>query len=138
MPDPIDVQDPPVVAFDRHGYTIVFRSLTEAASWMEAIDVDDNEYVAVYALDGRSIRAATAHEAVVLTLTEERNDADLRRRLDECRIRDGLRSPSGDIVGIANELLRREWEQRWPRRPRWLSRRRRDPGPPQIGPGEPS
>jgi hypothetical protein len=43
-----------------------------------------------------------------------------------------LTSDPVDFVAVANEVLRREWNSRWPKRPKWLSRRIHGEHPPQI------
>lgn len=129
-----DADGPAVFTFDRDGNLSAFPTLAFAAAWMEAIDVDDDEYEAVYTIDGRIVQASTANEAVILTVTARHDKPDLRRRLDEIRVRDGLLSPVDNTVGIANELMRREWENRWPRWPRWLPRLGPSKGPAQITP----
>ena len=69
---------------------------------------------------------------VTLTVTEERDEASLLHWLEESGVRYGLSSPADDVLAMANELLRREWQDRWPRRPRWLSRRLYGDGPTQL------
>ena len=41
-----------VFLFDLDGYVSAFRSVGEAAAWMESNDVLDGEYAAVFTLDG--------------------------------------------------------------------------------------
>jgi hypothetical protein len=43
-----------------------------------------------------------------------------------------LTSDPADLVAVANELLRGQWNSRWPKRPKWLSRRIHGAHPPQI------
>ncbi len=70
---------------------------------------------------------------VRLEVTEERNVEDLRDRLRTWAARSDLAAdPDTDLVGVANELLRGQWESEWPRRPRWLARRLRGDAPPQV------
>ena len=76
--------------------------------------------------------ATTDAGRVTLTVTDERDEASLLHGLDECGSRYRLSSPADDVVAVANELLRREWKSRWPRRPRWLSRRLYGDGPTQL------
>lgn len=122
-----------VFLFDRDGYLWAFRSLEEAAAWMEPVDVLDGEYAAAFTLDGHVVTpTTTAADRVALTVTEERDEASLMHWLRECALRCGLTSPTEDVVAVANELLRREWQNRWPRSPRWLSRRLHGDGPTQV------
>ena len=37
-----------------------------------------------------------------------------------------------DLVAFANDVVRREWEGCWPRRPRWVARRSPAQGPPRV------
>jgi hypothetical protein len=50
-----------------------FRSLPDAEAEMEAIDVENGEYEAIYTLDGRIVRAATASNRVVLQVSLHRS-----------------------------------------------------------------
>ena len=122
-----------VLLFDVDGYVSAFPSVEEAAAWMEPNDVLDGEYAAVFTLDGHVVTPTTtdAHR-VTLTVTEERDATALRHRLKVTASRYGLASPSDDVLAVANELLRREWQSRWPTRPRWLSRRLYGDGPTQL------
>jgi hypothetical protein len=146
---PGEVADASVVASNRHGSVasddpgavfvfsedpvpIVFTSLADAAGQMEAIDVDSGEYQTLYTLDGRVVRASTRGQRVILEVSTERDEDDLRRRLTEWSDTGHLTSDPGDLVAVANELLRDEWDGRWPKRPRWLSRRLHGDGPAQI------
>ena len=122
-----------VFLFDLDGHVSAFRSVEEAAAWMEPNDVLDGEYPAVFTLDGHVVTPATTDaDRVTLTVTDERDEASLLHWLEECGSRYGLTSPADDVLAVANELLRREWKSRWPRRPRWLSRRLYGDGPTQL------
>ncbi len=121
-----------VFVFDSDGEVMVFPSVEQAAGYMEYIDVEAGEYTALFTLDGRTITAATEGYEVILTVEEARDEAGLRQRLLDGRQRNRLTSPPDDLVAIANELLRREWASRWPRRPRWLARRLHGDGPPTV------
>jgi hypothetical protein len=124
-----------VFAFTENGDVVVFPSLPAAAAWMEAIDIDDGEYVAMYGEDGRIIRAATRDDCVVLTPTEDADLPALRLRLRRLRLRE--RGLIGDEVpeepgAVAARMLAREWEQRWPRWPRWLDNWLHGDGPSSV------
>ena len=122
-----------VFLFDLDGHVSAFRSVEEAAAWMEPNDVLDGEYPAVFTLDGHVVTPTTTDaDRVTLTVTDERDEASLLHWLKESGLRYGLTSPADDVVAVANELLRREWQNRWPRRPRWLSRRLYGDGPTQL------
>jgi hypothetical protein len=118
----------PVLVFSRDGDVDVFASVRAAAGYLEAIDVEDGEYAAIFTYDGCEVAATTgAGNEVHLTITD-RHDPD---RLEELVRR--ARPEAAGVVGLANEELRLAWEGRWPRRPRWLHRRvRGDAPPPQV------
>lgn len=120
-----------VFAFTQEGDAMVFTSLADAASYMEAIDVEDGEYAALFLIDGRIVAATTGAENVVLTVTADRDEHGLKRRVREYRLRAG-EPPVDDLVAVANDWLQRDWERRWPRWPHWLTRRRRGEGPPSV------
>jgi hypothetical protein len=113
-----------------------FRSLADAEGYMEAIDVENGEYEAIYTLDGRVVTAATASDRVVLTVSAERDEDDLDGRLREwAKHAPELGDLLEDRVAVANRLLLDEWAVRWPKRPKWLARRLHGDEPPQIGSG---
>ena len=122
-----------VLVFDLDGYVSVFRSVEDAAAWMEPNDVFDGEYPAVFLLDGRVVTPTTTDaDRVTLTVTDERDEASLINWLEASRLRHGVTTPADGVVAAANELLLQEWHDRWPRRPRWLSRRLHGDGPTQL------
>jgi hypothetical protein len=123
--------DAPVFVFALDGVD-AFPSVADAAASMEGIDVANGEYEALFTLDGHIVTAAAARNDVVLTITDQRDEPDLQRRLRDWASRIGLTSAPDDRRAIANELMRRDWELRWPRRPRWLARRLHGSAPPQI------
>jgi hypothetical protein len=110
----------------------VFTSMAEAAGDMETLDVENGEYHALYSVDGCRVRVSTASGSVRLEVTDERDVADLRRRLREWAAVGHLASDPDDLVAVANELLRDQWDVRWPKRPGWLSRRVHGAGPPEL------
>jgi hypothetical protein len=125
-------ESPAVFVFDEDPLPSVYPSLLAAAADMEAVFVDDGVYDALYTVDGRVVSAGTEDGRVVLTVTDARDAHDLRRRLSEWCERGRLASDPADPVAVANELLRRQWDSRWPKRPGWLSRRMHGEHPPQI------
>jgi hypothetical protein len=125
-------EPPPVFAFAADGEAIVFSSSKAAAGWIEAIDVRDGEYEALFAIDGRKVSIGTTGDTVHVTLTQERDDVAFQRYLALVVGRENLSASPSDPVAVANELLRREWEQRWPQRPRWLARRLHGRQPPRA------
>lgn len=121
-----------VFVLTRDDDLMVFVSLDDAAGWMEAIDVDDGEYPALFTLDARLVTASTEDQRVNLTVTEEHDEPALRQRLRKYLQRVGWTSLPESPRAVANELLRLQWEHRWPRRPAWLSRRLFGDGPRQV------
>ncbi len=111
-----------VFIFDTSGAMSVFASESQAAGWLEAIDVDHGEYVAAYLDDGTVVELAAADERVVLRRTNSRDMPGLMARLRAHQRAIGRPDEVGDLVAFANEILHEEWEGRWPRPPRWLER----------------
>ena len=125
--------DVPVLVFTPDGDVMVFPRLDNAAGWLESLDVLDGEYVCAFTLDGRVVAITGVHGGPVsLHATVERDDIGLRELLLSSQARMGLVSDVDDLVSVANELMRNEWERRWPRRPRWLRRRLYGDCPPQV------
>ena len=121
-----------VLSFDDTGDVWVFASLQDAASWMEAVDVEAGEYDAgVFTHDGHIVEVTTLGDRTVLDVRPERDEPRVWALLAEGR--PGL-SPttSEDVLRFVNEQLRWEWERRWPTRPRWLHRRMHGVTPPQA------
>jgi hypothetical protein len=122
-----------VLVFDRDEEVMAFPRLEDAAGWMESIDVLDGEYERTFTPDGRVVEITGVRDSPVsLRITTEREDIGLRERLMRSRARMGFASDVDDPVSVANELMRREWELSWPRRPNWLRRRLQGDHPPQI------
>jgi hypothetical protein len=73
-----------VLLFDRDEELFVFTSFVHATNWIEAIDIDEGEYTAVYSPDG-GVLALTAPEgpegSVVLVRTGSVDFGDLERRV---------------------------------------------------------
>ena len=122
----------PVFVFCRDGEAMPFRSGAEAMGYLEAVDVDDGEYEAAFTFDGYIVSICTSANDVILDRTDDRDEAGLHQRLELVRIRDGLSSPASDITALADEMLHRSWQRRWPRRPRWLAARLHGTEPPKI------
>lgn len=123
---------PAVFLFDRQGDLNVFASMSDAAGWMEAMDVEDGEYPSAFLHDGTVVDMACSSGAVVLTSTAVRDLPLLERLLTGYRR--GLRGATSTAAPLdfANEGLRQDWERRWPRRPLWLARRFHGGSPPQV------
>lgn len=113
-----------VFVFALEGEPFVFRSLAEAAGFMEAIDVTDGEYPALFTDEGQVVEAtATPDFNVLLALPDQYDPAAFRALLRERTSGLGLTADTSDVIAIGDALLRQEWEHRWPQRPRWLARR---------------
>jgi hypothetical protein len=124
---------PAVFVFDRDGEVMAFPHLETAAGWMESMDVLEGEYEVAFTIDGREVTIAAERESsVFLRVTDARNLDDLRKRLSRSGDHLGLSFDLSDLTAVANDLMRSEWDQRWPRRPRWASRLTRGKGPPQV------
>ncbi|MFI6436476.1 hypothetical protein [Streptomyces sp. NPDC050759] len=82
----IRMEVPPdtVLVFDRDEELLVFASFVHATNWIEAMDIDEGEYAAVYSPDG-GVLALTAPEGpegpVVLVRTSSVDLGDLERRV---------------------------------------------------------
>jgi hypothetical protein len=98
--------------------------MTDAARFMEAIDVLNGEYDALFTLDGRLVQVtADADGAPVrLTITDATDLPGLWRRLRQAQPRERFTSDPDDPRAVGNELLATAWQQRRPQRPRRLDR----------------
>ncbi len=123
---------PAVFVFDREGDLNVFPSMRAAGDWLEAVDVDGDEYSAAFLDDGSVVEIGTAGEAVVLTATATRDLPRLDHLLTEYQRRVGKPVRDGSARDFANDWLRTGWEQRWPKRPAWLARTLYGDQPPQL------
>ncbi|GAA1619987.1 hypothetical protein GCM10009744_03470 [Kribbella alba] len=124
--------DPRVVFLFDDVDVYMFPSLAWAADWMEAIDVECGEYKAALTETGRVIRTRAENEEVVLDLTDEVDLPRLRELLREHGELIGQRGIELDPVGFANRSWKLDWENRWPKWPRWLDRRLHPGGPVQA------
>ena len=108
----------------------VFALLGASQGDLEYPDVEAGVYEAVYTIDGRVVELSTRGRDVVAVVTETRDEASLRRRLEAVpRLR---LTRESDLIVTANLLLRERWEVRWPKRPRWLANRLHGAGPPEV------
>ena len=125
----------PVFVFDTTGDMAVFASEDHAAGYLEAIDVDLGEYVAAYLHDGTVVELGTTDERVILRRTDRKDLPALMAELRAHQRTVGGPEEVGDLVAFANDILRKEWEGRWPRPPRWLKRWFPGGRPPQVAEG---
>ncbi|RZT14775.1 hypothetical protein EV649_5553 [Kribbella sp. VKM Ac-2569] len=110
----------------------MFPSLDTAEDWMEAVDVDAGEYTAAMTETGQVIRMRTEDGLVILELTAEADLARLQELLREYGELIGQRGIELDPDGFANRSWQLDWENRWPKWPRWLDRRLHPHGPVQA------
>ncbi|MGJ7442500.1 hypothetical protein [Aquipuribacter sp. MA13-6] len=115
---------PPLLVFDCDDEVYAFRALATAEGFLESIDVLDGEYRGAFTTDGHVVTITGEPDGpVTLTLTSEVDRGTLTELLEAAANRRGRPWPSDDPSAVAAQLLHEVWEQRWPRRPRWLSRR---------------
>ncbi|MDP9444350.1 MAG: hypothetical protein M3P83_08370 [Actinomycetota bacterium] len=113
-----------------------FATAAEAAAYVEAVDVETGVYEAFISLDGERLLPRPVDETNVrLERSGQHDDANLKALLERDRAtRHAFTSDPSDPVGVANELLAREWEARWPKWPHWLDRRLHGAGPARVEP----
>jgi hypothetical protein len=117
-----------------HGDMAVDPSPEKAAGGMEAVDVEAGEYDAIYDI-GLVYEPIVENYRVRLIPTETRDYEDLVRRLTDFGSRAGLVLPDEGPdfpVAVARRVAAWDWEHRWPKRPKWLSRRIHGSQPPQF------
>lgn len=111
-------------------------SIERAAAYMEPVDVRNGEYEAVFDETGRRYSFEVVTEGSVestrLAATEHVDLDELRSRLSDEMSRSnrtGLKVEDVSPLEYAADVSRWQWERRWPKRPRWLSRRLHGDGP---------
>jgi hypothetical protein len=117
--------------FDQDNWCSVFADADDAAGQLETNDVDVGEYVA-FDQHGTVYELWTQGLHVRLRPTDERDVAELRQRLRRFLAQRHIECASCDVADIGNAILEAEWEDRWPKRPRWLARRLHGDGPPRL------
>lgn len=101
-----------------------FATVDSAASYMEAVDVEDGVYEAFFTPRGERLEPRVLDEEKVALDRSSVVDLDALRSLLRREFeRSIFTSNPGDPVAVANEFLRHAWEARWPRWPGWLDRR---------------
>lgn len=120
-----------VFVFTADDDLLVFTSLDEAASWMEAPFVDDGEYPAIYTDEGGVVSATLDADTVVLTDSGRCDLDDLSTRLARFGETVDLPAPTDRLL-FANAMLKREWDKQRARRPRWLFKRIYGETPPSV------
>ncbi|MEP6295717.1 MAG: hypothetical protein ABJ382_00190, partial [Ilumatobacter sp.] len=95
------------------------------------IDVQNGGYEAVFDESGRRYSFHVVDEATHVQPTDELDVDGLRDRLRSTA--PAMHSLEGfdldDPMAVAAAISRFEWEHRWPRWPKWLSRRLHGDGP---------
>ena len=137
MPDPTSALPlDPVFVITRDGDVHLFKSLDEAASWVEAVDVLDGEYDDFIRVTGERLRAvASASPGASRVVLEPTGVIDLdylQTRLHALASRNGYDGPVENPRGIANQVFAHEWRNAWPRWWPWLHRRLHGEGPPVV------
>jgi len=120
-----------IFAFDQENWCSVFIDVGEASGRLEANDVDAGEYV-VFDQDGTVFETWTDGPYVHLRPTDEHDPAQLRARLRRFLDEQHIECASDDVIDIAGAILEADWEDRWPKRPRWLARRLHGDAPPRL------
>ncbi|MBC9819701.1 hypothetical protein [Terrabacter sp. MAHUQ-38] len=120
-----------IFVFTADNDLLIFTGLDEASSWMEAVDVDDGEYPAIYTDEGSVVKASLNSETVVLADSGRRDLDDLSNRLARYAEMVDLPAPT-DRLAFANTMLKREWDRQRSRRPRWLFKRIYGETPPFV------
>lgn len=105
----------------------------EAAA--ESLSLDEGVYDGAVTSDRRVVVLTPAvggpgFIAITETVVEQK---ELDRLLDAAALSRGRSWPSRDPSEIVALLLQERWEQRWPQRPGWLSRRLHGEEPPRPG-----
>jgi hypothetical protein len=122
-----------VLIFDRDGEAWAFPRIEDAADSMDSRAVLDGEYEAAFTLDGHVVAIIGIRNGPVsLKVTDESDETALRDFLSGSQTRMGFTSDANDPVAVANELIRLEWERRWPHLPKWLRRSLYGDQPPQV------
>lgn len=94
-----------VFLFDRDKDLNVFATQAQAEGWMEAIDVEDGEYLIAYRADGTCLVPAADGARVVLAQTGDVEPAVLRDRLRDYAARVSLAPRTTDPQSFAAQWL---------------------------------
>jgi hypothetical protein len=119
----------PTFVFDKAGDLTVFRD--DPSEYLEAIDVELGEYEA-FDVDGQRLSLTVNEGGTVVLLPTGTFDLDqLEHRAHRYAATTGVRIGGSDfLLDLANHERIRDWELRWPKRPRWLARRLHGSSPP--------
>jgi hypothetical protein len=111
-----------------------FLTVDEAAGSVEAIDVKNGEYEAIFTLTGEQLQPEILNEFTVALRPFGVADLDTLRdllRREQDRLGTFVSDPDNPTA-VANEILLSKWARRWPRWPRWLDRRLHGTDPPRV------
>lgn len=126
----------PAFVISRDGDFYLFKSLGEAASWVEAVDVLDGEYDDFFRVNGERLRpvpfASPSASHVVLEPMGVFDVEYLTGRLHTLASRNGYEGLPEDPRSIANQVFAHEWRNAWPRWWPWLHRRLHGESPPVV------
>lgn len=116
-----------MLLFDQDGWVDFYATASEASQDLEAVDVRDGEYVAVYGLDGEAydlgLTGKPHHEVPVLTATGQRDPVRLQGLLHAAQQHAPSWVTSTDPATFVNARAMHDWERRRLRWPSWLDRR---------------
>lgn len=126
----------PVFVITRDSEPHLFKSPSEAAGWVEAVDVLEGEYDDFIRVNGERLRAvpfaSPTASHVVLEPTGVFDLEYLQRRLHALASRNGYDGSPEDPRAIANQVFAHEWGKAWPRWWPWLHRRLHGERPPVV------
>ena len=115
-----------IYAFEGPHEVYTAETLAAAEDWLEAIDIENDEYV-IFGDDGTVISPSVRDEQVVLTPTDEKRPEELRERLRTFLVQPRVAMDpalADDPAALADLLVEEERLRRWPRWPDWLRFRR--------------
>lgn len=111
-----------IYAFEGPHDVYASESLAAAEGYVEAIDVENDEYV-FFGDDGTVISPSVRDEHVVLTPTDDKRPQELRQRLRTFLVQPRVAMDpalADDPAALADLLIEQERLRRWPRWPGWL------------------
>lgn len=127
----------PLLILDQWGDAWAFPSVEAAEAAAELFSLDEGEYDGAFTSDGRVVVLTPAAGGPgFITITETvLEQKELDRLLRAAAVSRGRSWPSRDPSEVLALLLHERWEQRWPKRPDWLSRRLHGEEPRRPGRG---
>ncbi len=99
-------------------------TVSQAAAFMEPIDIENGEYEAVFDDTGRQYEMKVVDGSTRLEPTDKVDlDGLVGRIRNDPLVRSLVDTDLEHPMQVAVAISRLQWEHRWPRWPRWLSRR---------------